>query len=65
MDEVPEIGQPHTLGQVEDADGSTVSVGTYNGTVTIGEMFPYRFTRAQAEELAQLFVRACWEVASA
>ena len=58
---VPAIAQPRTLGRIEDADGFAVSVGVYNGTVTIGDMFPYRFTQAQAEEFAQLFVRACWE----
>jgi len=58
---VPAIAQGRTLGQVDDADGVAVFVGVYNGTVTIGDMFPYRFTQAQAEEFAQLFVRACWE----
>jgi hypothetical protein len=60
---VPGIAHGNVLGRVDDADGFAVSVGVYNGTVTVGDEFPYRFTQAQAEEFAQLFVRACWEAA--
>ena len=60
---VPDIMRGNTLGCVEDADGFAVFLGVYNGTVTVGDKFPYRFTREQAEEFAQLFVRACWEAA--
>jgi hypothetical protein len=63
MNEVPDIALGKTLDVIVDADGFPVYVGTYNGTVTVGDKFPYRFTRAQAEEFAQLFVRACWEAA--
>lgn len=60
---VPDIMHGNVLGQVDDADGFAVFVGVYNGTVTVGDKFPYRFTQAQAEEFAQLFVRACWVAA--
>jgi len=63
MSEPAGIARGHTLGQVEDADGFTVFVGVYNGTVTVGDKFPYRFTRDQAEEFARLFIAACWEAA--
>lgn len=63
MSEVPDIMRGNTLGHVTDADGLAVFVGTYNGTVTVGDKFPYRFTPQQAEEFAQLFIRACWVAA--
>ena len=59
-----ELARGHILGQVTDADGFTVHVGTYLGTVTIGDLFPYRFDQHQAEEFARLLVRAVWEAAS-
>ena len=63
--ELPAISHARTLGQVEDADGFTVFVGIYNGTVTIGDQFPYRFTAQQAEEFGRLFIAACWQAADA
>jgi hypothetical protein len=63
MSKAPDIMRGHTLGRVDDADGFAVYVGTYNGTVTIWDKFPYRLDPHQAEEFARLFVRACWEAA--
>ena len=64
MSEAPDIMRGYPLGHVTDEDGFAVFVGTYNGTVTVGDKFPYRFTRDQAEEFARLFVRACWIAAA-
>lgn len=53
-----------TVGSVEDMDGVMCPVGVDYDTVTIGFpgcLLPYRFTAAQAEEFAHLFVSACWQ----
>jgi hypothetical protein len=55
-----------TLGSVEDIDGQGLSVGVDYDTVSLGLAEfgrTWRFTRAQAEEFAQLFIAACWEAA--
>lgn len=49
-----------TLGQVEDIDGTPITVGVDYDTVVVAAR---RLTRAQAEEFAQLFIAACWEAA--
>lgn len=64
MADLPDIMRGHVLGYVEDAGGVAVHVGTYHGTVTIGDKFPYRLDPAQAEDFARLFVSACWEIAA-
>lgn len=49
-----------TLGRVSDIDGGTITVGVDFDTVNIDGR---RLTSAQAEEFAQLFIRACWAAA--
>jgi len=49
------------IGEVSDIHGSPLIIGIYRGCVNIdGRML----NREQAEEFAQLFVRAAWEAAS-
>lgn len=59
-----ELIHGHVLGYVTDADGFALNVGTYQGTVTVGDQFPYRLDPRQAEDFARLFVSACWEAAA-
>ncbi len=46
------------LGEVTDLDDVRVGIGVDYAAVTIGQL---RFSADQAEELAQLFVSACWQ----
>jgi hypothetical protein len=64
------MSDPHVreVDHIETDDG-TVSVGVDHGAVAvyIGGWLSadgVRLTRGQAEEFAQLFVRACWEAAA-
>jgi len=62
------MSDPHVeeVGRIEDGGGWDVVVGTYLGKVTVRTTRargPVTLTQAQAEEFAQLFVRACWEAA--
>jgi hypothetical protein len=50
------------VGRVSTAAGPVVAVGVNRGTVTINA--GGQFTAAEAEEFAQLFVRACWQAAA-
>jgi hypothetical protein len=53
------------VGHVDDVtDGLELVVGVDRDTVTIGSgLTQWHLSRDQAEEFAQLFVRACWEAA--
>lgn len=46
------------LGEVTDLDDVRVGVGVDFGAITVGQL---RFSADQAEELARLFVAACWQ----
>jgi hypothetical protein len=50
------------VGDMQDHDGMTVTVGAGYGTVTI-EPGEIRLSAERTEEFMQLFVRACWEAA--
>ena len=53
------------IGEVEDIDGRVVKVGVDYDSVSIALAgFEVRLASAEAEGFAQLFVRACWRVAS-
>jgi len=61
------MADPHVrqVDVVEDMDGRPLWVGVDYDTVTIG-LPPYevwKLTSSQAEQFAQVFVRACWEAA--
>lgn len=53
------------VGRVEDSfDGMALVVGVDHDAVTLGlGLTRWCFSRAQAEEFAQLFIAACWEAA--
>ena len=56
----------HVIGCVGDLDGYRATVGVTGNHVTITGStsgLVLRLGRDQAEEFAQLFVRACWEAA--
>lgn len=51
------------VGAVQDMDGQHLKMGVDYDSVTIGlpGILLFRFTQAQAEEFAQLFVSAVWQ----
>jgi hypothetical protein len=48
------------IGRVSDIYTASLTVAAHHGCVGIGS---YWLTLDQAEQLAQLFIRACWEAA--
>ena len=59
------MSDPHVreIGRVADELGVSVRIGVHHDTVSVGMGHSAQLaylTAAQAEEFAQLFVRACW-----
>ena len=68
MSEQQPLPGVHVIGHVEDVNGYRGAIGVIGNMVTIAAspspVAPtLRLSRGQAEEFAQLFVRACWVAA--